>query len=116
MQRRRVAARVVADGVDLVGGHVELVAAAVLQQQVVALGAAKGALHHAAVAGDTVLVVHDVIADLEVFEEPLGVRAPGPRPPMGAAAAGHVVLGQHGELHARQDEAPFERLDDDGLS
>ena len=105
MQRRRVAARVVADGIDLVGGHVELVAAAVLQQQVVALGAAEGALHHAAVAGDAVLVVH---------EEPLGVRAPGPWAPMGAAAAGHVVLGQDGELHARQDEAPLERLDDDG--
>ena len=60
VQRGRVAAGVVADGVDLVGRHVELVVAPVLEQQVVALGAADGPLDHAAVAGDPVLVVHDV--------------------------------------------------------
>ena len=69
----RLAAGVVPHRVDLVGRHVELVVALVLEQQVVALHAADGALHHAAVAGDAVLVVHDVVAGLEVVEEPLGV-------------------------------------------
>ena len=73
LRRGRVAAGVVAHGVDLVGRHVELVVALVLEQQVVALHAADGALHHAAVAGHAVLVVHDVVAGLEVVEEPLGV-------------------------------------------
>ena len=40
VQRGRLAADVVAHGVDLVGRHVELVAALVLEQQVVALDAA----------------------------------------------------------------------------
>ena len=55
--------------VDLVAGHVELVVALVLEQQVVALDAADGALDHALVAADAVLVVHDVVAGLEVVEE-----------------------------------------------
>ena len=71
----RLAAGVVPHRVDLVGRHVELVVALVLEQQVVALHAADGALHHAAVAGDAVLVVHDVVAGLEVVEEALGVAA-----------------------------------------
>src|SRR5690606_32265997 len=83
-----VAAGVVADGVDLVGGDVELVVALVLEQQVVALGAADRPLDHAAVAGDAVLVVDDVVADLQVVEEPLGVPPAGPGPAVGAAAPG----------------------------
>ena len=82
----RVAAGVVADGVDLVGRDVELVAAPVLEQQVVALGAAHGLLDHAAVAGHAVLVVDDVVARLEVVEEALGVGAPGPGRAGGPAA------------------------------
>ena len=70
-----VAAGVVAHRVDLVGRHVELVVAAVLEQQVVALDAADGPLDHAAVAGDAVLVVHDVVAGLEVVEEARPRRA-----------------------------------------
>ena len=42
VQRRRLAADVVAHRVDLVGRHVELVAALVLEEQVVALDAADG--------------------------------------------------------------------------
>ena len=72
-ERRRLAAGVVPHRVDLVGRHVELVVAAVLEQQVVALDAADGALDHAAVAGHAVLVVHDVVAGLEVVEEALRV-------------------------------------------
>ena len=81
VEARRVAARVVAHGVDLVGRHVELVVALVLEEQVVALDAADGPLHHAAVARHAVLVVHDVVAGLQVVEEALGVatRSPGGR-------------------------------------
>ena len=79
VERRRLAAGVVADGVDLVGRDVELVVALVLEQQVVALDAADGPLDHAGVAGDAVLVVHDVVAGLEVVEEALARRAGGRR-------------------------------------
>ena len=61
-QRWLIAAGVVTDGVDLIGGDVELVVAAVLEQQVVALDAADGALDHAAEPRNAVLVVHDVVA------------------------------------------------------
>ena len=50
VERRRVAAGVLAHGADLIGRHVELVAALVLEQQVVALGAADRARDHARVA------------------------------------------------------------------
>ncbi len=115
-ERGRLAAGVVADGVDLVGRHVEPVVAAVLEQQVVALDPADGPLDHAAVAGDAVLVVHDVVARLEVVEEPGRLAASGPGPTVGPPPAGDVGLGQHGQLHRRQQEAPLERLHDDGAA
>ena len=108
-----VAARVVADRVDLVGGDVEPVVALVLEQQVVAVDAADGPLDHAAVAGHAVLVVDDVVALLEVVEEALGVAAAGPGPPVGAAPAGEVGLGQQRQLDPAQDRAPLERGDHD---
>ena len=83
---RRLAAGVVAHRVDLVGRHVELVVAAVLEQQVVALDAADGPLDHAAVAGDAVLVVHDVVARLEVVEEARPPRGGGAGPGGGRGA------------------------------
>ena len=104
-----VAAGVVAHGVDLVGRDVELVVAPVLEQQVVALDAADGPLDHAAVAGHAVLVVHDVVAGLEVVEEALGGRLAGAGPAVGAAAAGDVGLGQHRQLHRGQQEPPLQR-------
>ena len=70
---------VVPHRVDLVGRHVEPVVALVLEQEVVALHAADGALHHAAVSGDAVLVVDDVVASLEVVEEALGSDEDGGR-------------------------------------
>ena len=75
-----------ADGVDLVGRDVELVVAPVLEQQVVALDAADGPLDHAAVAGDAVLVVHDVVAGLEVVEEALAPPACAAGPAGGRGA------------------------------
>ena len=77
VQRRRLAADVLAQRVDLVGRHVELVVALVLEQQVVALDAADRALDHAVVAADAVLVVDDVVAGLEVLEERRRRRAAG---------------------------------------
>ena len=103
-----------AHGVDLVGRDVELVVAAVLEQQVVALDAADGPLDHAAVAGDAVLVVHDVVAGLEVVEEALGRRGSrgrarrwARRRPVTSASASTA------SLTAGQDEAPLERRDHD---
>ena len=107
-ERRLLAAGVGRDRVDLVGGDVEAVVAAVLEQQVVALGAADRARHHPAVAGDAVDVVHDVVARGEVVEEPVGGRGPRPRRAVRAAAAGEVGLGEHGELGRREDEAAVE--------
>ena len=114
VQRRGVAAGVVAHRVDLVGRHVELVVALVLEQQVVALHAADGPLDHAGVAGDAVLVVHDVVARLQVVEEPLRVAAGPPGGAVGTAATGEVVLGDHGQLDGGQDAAALQRADVDG--
>ena len=95
-----LAAGVVADGVDLVGRDVELVVAPVLEQQVVALDAADGPLHHAGVAGDAVVVVHDVVAGLEVVEEAGRVALARAGLAVGAAPAGEVGLGEHRQLEA----------------
>ena len=65
--------------VDLVAGHVQLVAALVVQQQVVALGPADRALDHSLVLADAVLVVHDVVAGLEVLEQAGALALARPR-------------------------------------
>ena len=82
-----VAAGVRRDRVDLVGGDIELVAAAVLQQEIVALGAADGAAYEAAVAGDPVHVVDDVGPRGEIVEETLHRPRPRPRDRGAAGAA-----------------------------
>ena len=64
-ERRRVAAGVVTHRVDLVARDVQLVAAAVLEQQVVALDAADGSGDHALEARHAVDLVHHVVADLQ---------------------------------------------------
>ena len=68
VQRGRLAADVLGDLVELVGGHVEPVAGLaalagrVLDHQVLAGGAGDGALHHLDVPADAVLLVHDEVA------------------------------------------------------
>ena len=99
--------------VDLVGRDVQLVAALVLEQQVVALDPADRPADHAAEAAHAVLVVHDVGAGGDVVEEGLGVAGPGPGPAVGPAPPGEVALGQHRQLQGRVEEAPFEGLDHD---
>src|SRR5690606_7212127 len=98
---------------DLVGGDVELVVAPVLEQQVVALDPADGPLHHAAVPGDAVLVVHDVVARLEVVEEAGGVGAATAGHAVGAAPSGEVALAEEGELQVGEDDPTLERRDDE---
>ena len=63
VERRRLAAGVLAHEPDLVGGHVDL-AVLELEPEVVALDAAHGERLHLEVAADAVLVVHDVVAGL----------------------------------------------------
>ena len=103
----RLASGIGLDGVDLVGGDVELVPPAVLEQEVVALGAGDGPGHHAAVAGHSVLMVHDEVPGLEVVEEALGEPGPGPGPAVGPPAPGEVALGQDGQLEGGKHEAPL---------
>jgi len=108
VQRRGLASGVVPHGVDLVARDVQAVTTAVLQQQVVAFGAADGALDHAAVARHPVLVVHHEVARFEVVEKPLAAARPGPGPPVGAPPAGHVALGDHRQPDAGHDEPALE--------
>ena len=63
VERRRLAAGVLAHEPDLVGRHVDL-AVLELEPEVVALDAAHGERLHLEVATDAVLVVHDVVAGL----------------------------------------------------
>ncbi len=106
-QRGGLTSAVEPDRLDLVRRDVEPVAAPVLEQQVVAVAAVDGPGHHPAEPGDTVLVVHDERALVQVVEELLGIATPAPGPPMGPAPPGEVGLGQHRELERRQHRAPF---------
>ena len=113
VERRRLAPCVGRDGVDLLGRQVEPVAAPVLELEVVALGAADRARHHAGEAGDAVHVVDDVVTRSEVVEETFGGTRPRPRLAVRPPPAGHVRLGDDGELRAGDEGAPVERRDDD---
>ena len=105
MQRGCLAADVLAQRVDLIAGHVQLVAALVPQQQVVALDPADRALDHALVVADAVLVVHDVVAGLQVLEESGALPLARPRLAVGAPPAGEVAFGEDRQLGFRQRAA-----------
>ncbi|CAB5000094.1 unannotated protein [freshwater metagenome] len=113
VQHRRLAADVLPQRVDLVAGYVQLVAALVGQQQVVALDATDRALHHALVLADTVLAVHDVVAGLEVFEQPDALALAWPRLAVCAAATGEVGLGEDRHLGERDAAAAVQWGRDD---
>ena len=104
---------VLAQAVDLVARHVELVAALVGEQQVVALDAADGALDHPLVVPDAVLVVDDVVARLEVLEEAGSLALARPGLTVGSAPTGEVALGDDGQLRLGQRAAAVQRGDDD---
>ena len=82
------------------------------EQQVVALHAADGALHHAVVLADAVLLVHDVVAGLQVLEEAGALALARPRLAVCPAPAGEVALGDDGELRRGQQEAAVQRCGD----
>ena len=114
MQRRRFATDVLAQYIDLVGRHVQLVATLVRQQQVVALDAANRPLHHALELADAMLVMHDIAAGLQVFEGAGGVGAfAWPCGPVGASTPGEVALGDDGDLGIGDRGAPMQRRSDD---
>ena len=115
VQRRRLAADVAGDLIELVGGHEEAVsglaplAGAILQQEVLAGGPAYGALHHLDELAHAMLLVHDVVAQAQL--QWIDLVAPPDRHPAhvlgrGAdtAAARQVSLCDNDELGPRCDE------------
>ena len=108
-----IAAGVRSDRVNLVGGDVELVAAAVLEEQVVTFGATEGALDQAPVARDAVNVVDDVCARCEVVEEALAGSLPRPSDAVRPAPSRDVRLGEDCELRVGKDGALLELGDRD---
>ena len=113
VQRRRLAAHILPQRIDLIAGHVQLVAALVVQQQVVALGAANRTLDHALVLADAVLIVHDVVARLEIFEQSGALPLTRPCAAMCTPPAGEIGLGDHGQLRQRHIAAAMQRSGDD---
>ena len=90
MQRGSLAADVLADRIDVIGWHVQLVAVLVRQQQVVTLRTTDGTRDHSLVLADAVDVMHDEIAGLQVLEYRRCVAAWRARYAMGTAATGEV--------------------------
>ena len=116
VQLRRLAADVLAQGVDLVGRDVELVAALVRDQQVVALDAPDGPFDHALVLADAVLVVHDVVAGLEILERRRGLPLGLADRSVGASPTGEIALGDDRHLGVRQRAAAVQRRDRDAAT
>src|SRR6185503_6256787 len=67
----------------------------------------------ALVVADAVLVVHDVVAGLEVFEEPGALTLARPRLAVGATAPGEVAFGDDRQLRLGKGAAAMQRSDDD---
>ena len=111
VERRRLAARVLAHQPDLIGGHVDH-AVAELQREVVALDARHGERLHLDVAADTVHVVHDVVARLERVVV-VGAAARAARASVHAATAGEVGFGDERELRRRQHHPAADGRDDE---
>ena len=112
VERGLLAADVAGDLVELVGRHVEPVGGlaalggAVLQDEVLPGRALHLALLHLDVAADAVLLVHDVVAGLELERVDL-LLAPGRHLAHvlgGRALAGQVVAGEHRQAEAGVDE------------
>ncbi len=112
VQGGRLPADVLAQHVDLVGRDVQLVVALVGDEEVVALDAADGPLDHPFVAADAVLDVDDVVARLEILEEPGALAPARPRPSVGVPAPGEVALGDDGQLGRRQRDAMVQGSND----
>jgi len=105
---RRFAADVLANRVDLIGRHVQLVAALVGEQQVVALCAADRAADETLELADTVVVVNDVVAGLQVLE--CGARSARLLATRPGSTSGQVGLGDECELRAGHERAMVQSL------
>ena len=116
VQGRRLATRVPGHLVQLVGRHVQPVrrlappARRVLDHQVFPGGAGRGPRCHLHVPADAVLLVHHVVAGLQL--ERVDAAAPPARHPphvpgrrQSGRMPGQVALGEQGQLHRRPDEA-----------
>ena len=62
------------------------------------------------------VVVDDVVAGLQVLEDARRLAPARPGGAVGAAAAGQVGLGQHGQPRLREDGRVVERCDDDAAA
>ena len=69
MQRWCFTAYVLTNDTDLFGGHIQLVAAFVRNEQIVPLDAADAALHHSFVLANAMMCVHHVATWLKVFKD-----------------------------------------------
>ena len=101
--RAAVGAHVARDAVDLLERHEELVAAGVLEEEVVALLAGHLLAHDVGKEGDAVRGVDHVVAGLEREGDARGVHAAGAAVPRHAGR--EVAHREHGEAGARHDDA-----------
>ena len=111
-QLRFLTAGVLADEPDVLGVHVDAVAALELDDEPVTGDTEHLLGLHAVVAADSVHAVHDEIADGETFVV-IETLARTARTPVDAPAAGEVRLGDERDLLRRQDRAAIERSNDD---
>ena len=100
---RRLTTDILGHHADLVGGHVQLVARPVLQEEVVALGAGDGAPHHPQIAAHPVNLVDGEVAGRELHGRPVGAAAGQARRQASVASPPEqVFFGQHGEPWPRR--------------
>lgn len=116
VQRRGLAADVMAHGIDLVGRQVQLVGALVGEHQIVTLDPGDGHFRHALVLGDTVDVVHDVVPGLQVLEDRAALATLGAWSAMRRSPSGDVGLGDDGEFGRGNGDAAMESCHHDRAS
>ena len=100
----------------MVGGNVKLVAALVGKKQIVTLCSAHRALDHAFVLANPVVVVHDVIARLEILEYRHGLTAARSWSAMRATTSRQVGLGNNCEFDLWERKTVVEWCDHHGYS
>ncbi len=109
MELRGLSAGVLAQRVDLIRRDVELVAALVRDQQIVAFDTADGPFDHPLVLADAVLMMHDVVAGLEVLERAGALALGLASRAVSSSTTGEVALGDDGDLRVRQGAAAMQR-------
>ena len=104
-----LAADVLLHPIQLIRGHVELVAALVADVQEIPIGAVAGQAHHAHVLADAVVLVDHVVPHLQIGEG--GDLLAGVRAGAAALAVDAVDVGfrDHGQADLRVQKAPVDR-------